>query len=93
MDCNTCKERKKQAEPVPFVAFEEMEAREERKQKRLLVALLVSVVLLFVSNALWLWAWTSYDYVSEEITVESTDTGHANYIGRSEVIFNGEGNG
>lgn len=82
-------------EPVPYIVFEAAEARSERRHIRLVRALIVAVVLLFISNALWLWAWMQYDYVGEEVTVESMDKGNANYIGAnaSGVIFNGEDNG
>lgn len=91
------------AEPVPYIVFESAMAREERKlnnalsreekkQKNLVVALIVTVVVILLCNAAWLMAWTSYDYVSEEHTVESTGSGHANYVGAnaSGVFYNGE---
>lgn len=82
-------------EPVPYIVHESAMAREERKEKNLVKALVLVVLLLFASNALWLWAWTSYEYVGDEVTVESKDKGNANYIGAnaSGVIFNGEDNG
>lgn len=82
-------------EPVPYIVFESAMAREERKHKRLVTALIVAVLLIFASNALWLWAWTEYDYIGDEVTVESMDKGNANYIGAnaSGVIYNGEDNG
>ena len=82
-------------EPVPYIVHESAMAREERKEKNLVKALVLAVLLLFVSNALWLWAWTSYEYIGEEVTVESMDKGNANYIGAnaSGVIYNGEDNG
>lgn len=82
-------------EPVPYIVHESAMAREERKEKNLVKALVLVVLLLFASNALWLWAWTSYEYVGEEVTVESKDKGNANYIGAnaSGVIYNGEDNG
>lgn len=78
---------------VPYIVHESAMAREERKQKRLVTALLLAILLIFASNAIWLWAWTEYDYVVEETTVETTGSGHANYVGAnaSEVIFNNGG--
>lgn len=77
---------------VPYIVYESAEARAERRHRHLVRALIIAVVLLFASNALWLWAWMQYDYTSEEITVESTDLGNANYIGANArgMIFNGE---
>lgn len=60
----------------------------DRINKRLVIALVLAVLLIFASNALWLYAWTQYDYSSEEIVVDATD-GIANYIGRDGDIANG----
>lgn len=79
---------------IPYIAFEGQMARNERTMKRLIIALIVTVVLMALTNAMWLYAWTMYDYaddeVSQEVTLESTD-GNANYIGNDGDITNGEG--
>ena len=59
MDCKTCKENRAN---VPYIVHESAEARHERTEKRMIVALIMAIVLLFVSNAVWLWAWMQYDY-------------------------------
>lgn len=61
--------------------------------KRLWIALIVAVCLLFASNAGWLYAWCQYDYSGEEIVVEqdAQDGGNANYIGNDGDIYNGYG--
>lgn len=79
--------------PVPFAVFECAMANQQQDKKRLFFALILAIILLFASNAGWLWAWLQYDYVSDTITVESTATGHANYIGNSGSIYNGESDG
>lgn len=80
---------------VPYLVFEGSQARAERTIKRLIIALIIVTALMFISNIAWLWAWTSYDYVSEEstITVDSNDGGNANYIGRDGDINNGTNSG
>jgi hypothetical protein len=84
---------------VPYYAHEGMLARNERTTKRLIIALIVSVVLVFGSNALWLYAWTQYDYESEETTTETKQIdvdakdGVANYIGNDGDITNGTDKG
>lgn len=45
-DCNTCKEKKKSLEPVPYIVHESAMARQERTIKRLWIALIVCSVLL-----------------------------------------------
>ena len=76
-------------ENVPYIVHEGSMARMERMIKRMTYALVMAIVLLFASNALWLYEWMQYDYVSETITLESTK-GHANYIGNDGDIYNGE---
>lgn len=39
---------------VPYIVFEGEQARHERTVKRLVLALLVSIALLFLSNVAWL---------------------------------------
>lgn len=77
---------------IPYIAYESMMARYERHTKRLIIALIIAVVLMFASNALWLYAWCQYDYTSEtsqDVTVDATD-GTANYIGNDGDISYGE---
>ena len=89
MNCDTCK--KDSPGSVPYVVHEAAQARGERANKRLVIALIFAIVLFFASNALWLWAWTSYDYSGEESTVEiEALDGVANYIGGAGTIRNGE---
>lgn len=46
---------------VPFVVFESTQARSDRIIHRLIVVLIVVVALLFISNAVWIYAWNSTD--------------------------------
>ena len=57
--------------------------------------MILVIVLLFVSNMVWVYEWMSYDYVEvgEDIMIESGDRGNANYIGNDGSIINGEDNG
>lgn len=47
---------------VPYIVYEGAQARSERSIKRLIVAIVVSVVVIFASNLMWLYAWMQYDY-------------------------------
>lgn len=82
---------------VPYFVYEGEMARNERHIKRLIIALIVTIALMFFSNAAWLFAWCQYDYSSEEITSTTTieldggDGGNANYIGNDGDIYNGTG--
>lgn len=52
-DCNTCKE-KKDPPNVPYVVHEGVMSRLERVIKRLWITLIVTIVLLVATNALWI---------------------------------------
>ena len=60
---------------IPYIVYEGAVVRLERQSKRLVVALVISIVLMFVSNVLWLYAWCQYDYSSEEITYSQDGEG------------------
>lgn len=76
---------------VPYIVYEGTVARFERTVRRLIIVLAVTILLLFASNALWIYEWNQYDY--SDVTVDSQDGGNANYMGAgaSGVINNGEG--
>lgn len=89
--CNSCKESEMALVTMSQGQYELNEARQERRERRLIIALIVSIILLFVCNCVWVYAWMQYDYSSEEIIVEqdAQDGGNANYIGNNGDINNG----
>ena len=74
---------------IPYIAFEAEMARYERTIKRLLIALVVSVALIFVSNVAWLWFFNQFDIIGDAVQLESNEAGNASYMGGSGVIDNG----
>ena len=66
---------------VPYIVYESEAARHERTVKRLLTALLITILLMVGTNLAWLWVWNQYDFSSEEITIEGGDSANANYLG------------
>ena len=76
---------------IPYIAFEAEMARHERTIKRLLVALVVTVALVFVSNIAWLWFFNQFDIEGESVQLESREDGNASYMGAgaSGIIDNG----
>ena len=74
---------------IPYIAFESEMARYERTIKRLLIALIAAIVLLFASNVAWLWFFNQFDITTEEVVVDGTEQGNANFIGADGVINNG----
>ena len=79
---------------IPYFVHEGDMARSERTIKKLLIALVVAIALIFASNAIWLYAWMQYDYVSSDgsVDIDSKD-GTANYIGNDGDITNGTNQG
>lgn len=83
LDCKTCKEHRQNVEPVPYIVHESAMARMERTIRRLWILLILLVVLLVGSNALWIW----YESQFEDVTVEQeVDTGK----GDAFVVGNGD---
>lgn len=76
---------------VPYIVFEGSMARSERHIKRLVIALIIAVVMIAVTNIAWLIVWNSYEYVGES-AVTAEGEGNANYIGNDGDITNGEDN-
>lgn len=74
---------------VPYIVHESAMARSERHIRRLVIALIVAIVMIAITNITWLIIWNSYEYVGEStVTVEGE--GNANYIGDDGDITNGE---
>lgn len=82
--------RELQNSSVPFIVYEGTMARFERTVKRLIILIGITILLLFASNAIWIYEWNQYDYA--DVTMDNTDGGNANYMGAnaSGVINNGE---
>lgn len=76
----------KKIETISYLVYESSQVRSDRIIHRLIVALLISVALLFISNAIWIYAW-----VQSGATIENTN-GTSNYIGESGEINNGSNN-
>ena len=69
---------------VPYIVHESDMTRLERTNKRLFISLLISIILLFLSNVAWLYVWNQYDYVSETTTYSQDGKG-INVIGDQNV--------
>ena len=77
---------------VPYIVYESESARHERTVKRLLTALLITILMMVGTNLAWLYVWNQYDFSSETYTVESDEAGNSNVLqaGMNGVINNGE---
>lgn len=88
-------EKKKLPDNIPYIAYEDVMVTAERHIKRLIFALIFAIFLIFISNAIWLYAWMQYDYEStstQNIGVDGKE-GNANYISNGGSIVNGENSG
>lgn len=86
--CNGCTEIQTPAD-VPYIVHESTVARQERHIKRLWIALIVAIAMIFASNAIWLYAWMQYDYESYSYDVSADGNSDANFIGEDCNIYNG----
>ena len=75
---------------VPYIVYESAEAKNERTIKRLIIALVITIVLMFATNAIWIIEFFSFDTIDTTIDAGS---GTANYIGQDGDITYGENNG
>lgn len=92
MDCNSCKEKRQQAEPVSYIAYESMKTTLERTIKRLWVLAIILIVLLSVTNAAWIYYESQWEVVHTTVTQENAE-GYNNYIGNDGDIIYGTPDG
>lgn len=73
-DCNTCK-AKKNPPNVPYVVHEGVMSRLERVIKRLWITLIVTIVLLVATNALWIAYESKYECfeTTQEVTQDTEE--------------------
>ena len=74
---------------IPFIVYESAMSRMERHIKRLWIALIIAISLIFASNAVWLSFISQYNFESYDLSTEGG--GNANYIGNDGEIYNGTG--
>lgn len=89
--CNGCNSAKEMMElkdmpSVPFAAHEAEVSRQERQIKRMLIALIVAISMLFASNIGWLIYESQFETISYDYTQDGQGT---NIIGDSNEVNNG----
>mgnify|MGYP006988830206 CR=1 FL=1 len=65
---------------VPYIVYEQAQVRSERRDKRFIIIFIVLTAMLFISNIVWLYAWTSYDYVDDVLETRYSQDGGFNNI-------------
>lgn len=88
-NCETCKGKEAHApESVPYIVHESSMARMERQIKRLWVALIVCIALIFASNAGWLIFESQYETLEYSYDYQQDGEG-TNIIGDGNDVNNG----
>lgn len=64
----------------------------ERTIKRLWVLIIMLVLLLFGTNAAWIYYESQWEVVETTEVTQENDSGYNNYIGNDGDIYNGETN-
>ena len=90
-DCESCKSKNPQAKDVPYIVHEAELARAERSFKRLWAAIILLIVLLFGSNAGWLYYESQFEETATTIEAEADDGGKAVANNNGMVDYNGNG--
>ena len=91
VDCESCKSKNPQAKDVPYIVHEAELARAERSFKRLWAAIILLIVLLFGSNAGWLYYESQFEETATTIEAEADDGGNAVANNNGIVNYNGKG--
>ena len=90
-DCESCKSKNQQAADVPYIAYEAALTKAEFSFKRLWAAIILLIVLLFGSNAGWLWYESQFEETTTTIEAEADDDGNAVANNNGMVNYNGNG--
>lgn len=75
---------------LPVYVYEEEQVRHERREKRLIIAVIIAVILLFISTCVWIAFVSQYEVSSSDVLVDTEGSGNANYIGQDGDIYNGK---
>lgn len=88
-NCETCKGKEAHSpESVPYIVHESSMARMERQIKRLWIALIVCIAMIFASNAGWLIYESQYETLEYSYDYQQDGEG-TNIIGNGNDVNNG----
>ena len=91
VDCESCKSKNQQAADVPYIAYEAALTKAEFSFKRLWAAIILLIVLLFGSNAGWLYYESQFEETATTIEAEADDGGNAVANNNGMANYNGKG--
>lgn len=90
MDCNTCKEKQKEAKPVPHAAYELTVGRLCKINFHLYIVIIILIVALVLSNGAWIYYESQWETVETTEITQDNENGYNNYIGNDGDIHNGQ---
>ena len=65
---------------VPYYVYDCIAEKEKENRKQLLKIIVALIIALFLTNAIWLYCWMQYDYVTtEDIGLENNEKGNIMY--------------
>lgn len=90
-DTDRKQEQNENSIAVPWKVYEKALVMNEVREKRKDIIIIVLIVLMALSNALWVWFINQFEYASDDysVDVDAGDGGNANYIGNDGDINNG----
>jgi hypothetical protein len=77
------------------IAFERMQSKDEKNDHWRNIIILTLIILLVVTNAMWLVAWNQYDYVDTEdsYSIEAQQDGEGiNIVGGGDIDYGANSN-
>lgn len=72
---------------VSYIVFESAQARSERTIRRLIIALIMTIIFLFLSNAYWVYQWNQYDYEAVSFAQDGTGLNSINLGRQGDVNY------
>lgn len=73
------------------IAFERMQAKDERNDKWRNIIIILLIVLLVATNGMWLWYESQYEYVVDDYSIEAEqDGGGINIVGGGDIAYGTE---
>ena len=75
---------------IPFIAFEEAQARMERVNKRLWIVTILLIISLVASNGAWIYYESQWQVVQDTTTIEAEQGDGINIVGGGDVNYGTE---
>ena len=78
---------------VPYIVYESAMVRAERRDKWLILVIVIDIILLVASNIAWMICWNQYDYVTDDYSISADQSGDGvNIVGGGDIEYESTGN-